>query len=198
MKEKNHDKLRDALNRLPAYDAPGGAWDAINAGLTPTLADQLPTYQPAAGVWNTISREMEKAEEAALQQASVKELSLPWRKLAGLAAAVALLLTAGIGINSIDRPQKVTVAYHQEPAPAPVDADWTIDEVSFNNAIAEIEARNEPILNNLRHELDELTEASVGVRAMLVSYGDDPKVIRQLAQIERDRSDIYRRIIVEL
>jgi hypothetical protein len=195
MKEKNHDKLREALNRLPQYDAPGSAWDAINAGLTPTLADQLPTYQPAAGVWNAISREMEVAEEIA-QQAGAKQRSLlPLRKFAGIAAAIVLLLTAGIGLNSIDRPQKVTVAYHQEAAPAMTIPDWEEDEASFTNALAEIEARNEPKLNALGQELEELTEAKEEIKAILVAYGEDASVIRQLAEIERDRSDIYRRII---
>jgi hypothetical protein len=92
------------------------------------------------------------------------------------------------------------VAYSQETAPArsSVDVNLEKDELSFQNAIAEIEARNEPGLNALRHELDELTEAKEDIKAMLVSYGEDPSVIRQLAEIERGRSDIYRRIIVEL
>jgi hypothetical protein len=196
MKEKNHDKLRDALNGLPAYDAPGSAWDAINAGLTPTLADQLPTYQPAAGVWNAISREMEQAEVATLQQAEAKERQLPWRKLAGIAAAVALLLTVGFGLkNGIDQPAKVTVAYHQEVAPAMTTPDWDDNEASFTNALAEIKARNEPKLNALGEELVELNEAKEEYKAILVAYGEDASVIRQLAEIERDRSDIYRQII---
>ncbi|MFT6001170.1 MAG: hypothetical protein ACI81P_003639 [Neolewinella sp.] len=194
MKEKNANKLRDALNRLPAYDAPSSAWDAINTGLTPTLADQLPTYQPAAGVWNAISREMEVAEVVA-QQAGAKQRSLPWRKLAGIAAAIVLLLTAGIGLNSVDRPQKVTVAYHQEAAPPITIPDWDDHEASFTNALAEIEARNEPKLNALGQELEELTEAKEDIKAILVAYGEDASVIRHLAEIERDRSDIYRRII---
>jgi hypothetical protein len=195
MKEKNHDKLRDALNKLPAYDAPGSAWDAINDGLSPTLADQLPTYQPAAGVWNAISRQIEQAELAALQQTGAKQRSLPWRKLAGVAAAIALLLTIGIGLNGVDRPAKVTVAYHQEVAPAMTIHDWNTEEVSFTNALAVIEARNEPKLNALGEELVELNEAKEEIKAILVAYGEDASVIRQLAEIERDRSDIYRQII---
>ncbi|WP_020571450.1 hypothetical protein [Neolewinella persica] len=195
MKEKNADKLRDALSRLPAYDAPGSAWDAIDKGLSPTLADQLPTYQPAAGVWNAISRKMEQAEVATLQQTMAKQRQLPWRKLAGIAAAIALLLTVGIGLNSIDRPAKVTIAYHQEIAPAMTIPDWDDNEASFTNALAEIEARNEPKLNALGQELIELNEAKEEIKATLVAYGDDASVIRQLAEIERDRSDIYRQII---
>lgn len=196
MKEKNANNLRDALNRLPAYDAPSGTWVKISGGLAPALANQLPTYQPPAGVWNAISREMEETEIADRQALVAKQRSLPLRKLAGIAAAIALLLTVGLGLrNGYTNAPTITLAYSQEPAPAQSLNDWNDGEVSFANAMAEIEARNEPELNALGEELVELTEAKEEVKAMLVAYGDDPQVIRQLAEIERDRSDIYRRII---
>lgn len=196
MKERNADKLRDALNRLPDYDAPGGAWEQISAGLQPALANKLPTYQPAAGVWNAISRELEAAEPARQAVPVAIQRRLPLRKLAGIAAAMALLVTIGLGLRSgYTSTPTVTLAYSQEPAPAQSLIDWEEDEASFANALAEIEARNEPELNALGEELVELTEAKEEVKAMLVAYGDDPQVIRQLAEIERDRSDIYRRII---
>ena len=200
MKEKNKKTLRDALDRLREYDAPASSWDDIAANLKPVLADRLPTYAPDASVWNGISRQMEQADEAAAQQRMAKERTLPLRKLVGIAAAVALLVTIGLGINhKLQTRQTITVAYSQETAPAKTVADWSIDDASFNNAIAEIEARNEPNLNTLGLELGELTEASNEIKAMLVSYGEnDPGLIRQLGEIERDRSDVYRRIIVEL
>ncbi|MEM9929970.1 MAG: hypothetical protein AAF840_09140 [Bacteroidota bacterium] len=195
MKEKNHERLREALNKLPGYDAPQSNWDGIAEGLTPTLSDQLPSYTPPAGVWNNLSRELEV--EATAQTAKRRRL---WpRAIAGAAAALALLITLGLGLqNGIANKQKVTVAYSQEAAPAQHSIDWQEGEESFAFAIAEIEARNEPKLNNLRHELDELTEAREEIKIILAAYGEDPQVIRQLAKIERDRSDIYRRIIVEL
>ncbi len=195
MKEKNHDKLRDALRKLPDYEAPGGLWSGIQQRLAPSLTDQLPSYPPPADVWNNLSRQL--AEETIAEPAKQRRL---WpRALAGVAAALALLLTVGLGLQrGITNKQKITVAYSQEAAPAPSTIDWTEGEESFAYAIAAIEARNEPSLNILRHELDELTEAREEIKAMLASYGEDPQVIRQLAKIERDRSDIYRRIIVEL
>lgn len=200
MKEKNSKTLRDALARLREHEAPASAWDGIAADLKPILADKLPTYTPAAGVWNTISRKMEQADEALAQGRMAKERSLPLRKLAGIAAAIALLVTVGFGLNhELQTQQTVSVAYSQEVAPAKKIADWELDEKSFNHARLEIEARDEPALNTLGLEYDELTEASNEIKAMLVSYGgEDPGLIRQLGEIERDRSDVYRRIIVEL
>ncbi|TXF87053.1 hypothetical protein FUA23_18840 [Neolewinella aurantiaca] len=200
MKEKNAKTLRDALERLRSHEAPASVWDGIVGGLKPVLSDKLPTYTPAAGVWNAISREMEHTDEAVAQQRLAKERRLPLRKLAGVAAAIALLVTIGLGLNQeVQARQTVSITYSQEVAPAKKAADWNLDDESFDHAFAEIEARNEPTLNNLGQELGELTEASNEIKAMLVSYGeDDPGLIRKLGEIERDRSDVYRRIIVEL
>lgn len=198
MKEKNTDKLREALGRLRSYEAPASAWEGIAGELRPVLADKLPSYQPAAGVWNRISREMERADETAAQRRMARQRSLPLRKIVRVAAAIALLLSIAFGVDRYQDRQIVTVTYSQEVAPSPTLQDWDDNEDSFKNAIVEIEARNEPGLNSLRHELDELTYAKEEIKAKLVSYGEDPAMIRQLAKIERDRSDIYRRIIVEL
>lgn len=200
MQEKNKETLREALNRLREHEPPAAAWDGIAAELKPVLSDKLPTYTPAAGVWNAISREIEQAEEAEVRRRVAKERFLPLRKLGGIAAAVALLVTVGLGLNQELRArQTVTITYSQEVAPAQLVADWEIDEQSFNRALAEIEARNEPALNTLGLELGELTEASNEIKAMLVAYGEnDPGLVRQLGEVERGRSDVYRRIIVEL
>lgn len=193
MKEKNADRLREALNRLPQHDAPADAWAGITKGLSPTLADRLPTHQPPAGVWNSLSR---KLEAEATAEPVAKRRHLPVRLLLGAAAAIALLLTVGLGlVSGFQHQQSVSVAYSQEVAPAKSLYDLTAEEESFERARAEIAARNEPALNELGHELAELDEAKDRVKAMLVAYGDDPSIIRQLAEIERDRSDIYRRII---
>lgn len=197
--ERNKPTLRDALDRLPQHLPPPATWDDIADALPPPLAGKLPVYAPNATVWNAISRRMEAEDEAAGRHRAARLRRLPLRRLLGAAAAaVAVLLVAVFALRSPDHRQQVTVAYHQEATPAPFVDDSGLDDGSFDRAIAAVEARNEPGLNSLRHELDELTAARQEVKAMLASYGDDPAVIRQLAEIERDRSDIYRRIIVAL
>ncbi len=194
MKEKNYHTLRDALNQLPEYGAPAGAWEGVEKAMRPGLGEQLPAYRPPAEVWNGLSQQLDAAAEPAATK--VRRL---WPRIAAVAAGLALLLSIGLGLGSgIDRGPDISYAYSQEPAPAPIVNDWEEEEESFARVTAEIAARNEPHLNTLAHELSELTEASQEIKAMLVSYGEDPNIVRQLAEIERDRSDIYRRIIVEL
>lgn len=195
MKEKNYHTLRDALNQLPDYGADAGAWQGIEQAMTPLLGDQLPSYRPPAEVWNGLSQEL----DTAAQPAALGRVRQLWPRIAAVAAAFVLLVSVGFGLNrEIDRGPQVSYAYGKEPAPAPIVADWGEDEASFARVAAEIQTRDEPHLNTLHHELNELTEASEEIKAILVSYGNDPAVVRQLAEIERDRSDIYRRIIVEL
>jgi len=194
MKEKNKNTLRDALNQLPEYGANAGAWKGIEAGLTPALGKQLPSYQPPAEVWNGLNRALNTPAPV------INMRRRAWTRLGGIAASVLVIVALGVGLwpEALNAGPKVSISYAQEVAPATNAHDWDDGEESFNQVIAQIEERNEPALNTLNMELAELTEAKEEMKAMLVAYGEDPSVIRQLAEIERDRSDIYRRIIVEL
>ena len=189
MNERNYDRLRQALDRLPIYSPPEDNWAAISRALDPPLGERLPTYAPPPEVWNAVSKGLDTAPRVR---------RLPPRRLLAIAAAVLLLLSAGMFLLRYDPGPSVSYAYGQEAQPAAVVADWDDDEESFVRARQKVQQRNEPRLNNLGHELDELTSAREEVKAMLVAYGDDPDVIQQLAAIERERDDVYRRIIVEL
>ncbi len=210
MKEKNREMLRGALSRLPQYAPPAGLWAGVRRQLEPGLADRLPSYQPPPEVWNELSAHLQMQQEgdgaqvralAGKEQQSPRSRSLrryrPLRWVA-VAAGFLLLLTAAYQLLADEAGPTVSYAYQREAAPTATARDWEDDESSFTAVLNELEHRNEPELNTLRMELDELTEASQEVKAMLVAYGDDPQVVRQLAAIERDRSDVYRRIIVRL
>ncbi|WP_116106467.1 hypothetical protein [Lewinella sp. IMCC34191] len=198
MKEKNYRTLREALDRLPNYDALGDSWSAIDgklnqatSGASAPLGSRLPTHAPPPGVWNTISKELDEDKRARMRR-------LPLRRWTSVAAAAAVLLLFVTVFLLYDGGPEISYAYSREAAPEPVVADWDDDENSFQLARREVEERNEPHLNNLGHELDELTSAREEVKAMLVAYGEDPGIVQQLAEIERERDDVYRRIIVEL
>lgn len=200
MKERNRNTLRDALGKLPQHTPPADVWSGLQRELRPNLSEQLPSYQPPAEVWNSISDSLASPpvqSEVVKEQRSATLRKLPVKWLS-IAAALLLLVTVGYNVFSEPNGPTITYAYTQEPAPAAVKQDWGEDESSFNNVLAQLESRNEPELNTLRMELTELTEAKEEVQAMLVAYGEDPGVVRQLAAIERDRSDVYRRIIVRL
>ena len=204
MKERNYDNLRRHLDGLPEHTPPAGLWRKLEGRLADQSAaplnERLPSYAPPPDVWNHIGRELDAQPVAPLRLAHRRPRRNRWL---AVAAAVALLLSAGAFVinrsATTTSGPTITYAYTQEPAPArtPVN-DWDEDEASFERVRSAIAERDEPVLNVLASELDELTSAREEVKAMLASYGEDAGMVKQLAAIERERSDVYRRIIVEL
>ena len=189
MKECHRKTLTDALGRLPQHHPPPSVWEGIELG-------RLPTYAPPAEVWNGISAGLDAAPEPQ-QRPTLRRLSPTVRRLA---AAAVILLVLSLFLVDTDRGPEVTYAYTQEaPArDAAVIADWNEDEESFTRVMRQIEDRNEPVLNELGYELSELNAAREEVKAILTAYGQDDSVVRQLGEIERERSDVYRQILVVL
>jgi hypothetical protein len=107
-------------------------------------------------------------------------------------------VAAAVGYGRYDAGPSVSYAYHQEAQPTAPVADWDDDEESFRRARRQVSERDEPQLNHLGYELDELTDAREEIKEILVAYGQDPAVVRQLAEIERERDEVYRRILIEL
>lgn len=191
MKERNYDKLRRTLDQLPDHQPPDDCWRGIERELVGSLGDRLPSYRPPASVWNHLNQELDQGIPQSIHRA--RRRSLRWVAVA--ASFLLVLALAGNWWVQRNAGPTVTVAISSEPMPtATLVKDWDDEEQSFTEIIEEIDRRDEPTLNNLRYELDELTSAKEEIQAMLVAYGDDPTVVRQLAEIERDRSDLYRRI----
>ena len=200
MKEKNRHTLRHALDRLPDHTPPADAWGGIERALTPGLAERLPSYQPPPSVWNGLSKELARPQvpsEGGRERILGPARRLPAKRLA-IAASLLFLLALGYGWWPGDSGPAISYAHTQEVAPAGTEPDWDREEASFSDVLNQLATVDEPELNTLRMELTELTEAKEEVKTMLVTYGEDPAVVRQLAEIERDRSDVYRRIIVRL
>ena len=200
MKEKNRHSLRHALDRLPEHTPPAHLWRNLERDLTPGLAERLPSYQPPPSVWNGLSEELARPQvpsEGGKEQslATVRRLPVKWL---AIAASLLFLVGLGYGWGPSDSGPDISYAHTQEVAPAGAEPDWDWEEGNFTDVLDQLATVDEPELNTLRMELTELTEAKQEVKAMLVAYGEDPTVVRQLAEIERDRSDVYRRIIVRL
>ena len=192
--EKNRDTLRNALRSLPSYEPPADLWDKIDAELSspanseiPQL-QELPTYAPPASVWNRLSKQLDGEPKVGRRR-----LSVVW--VSGIAATLALLIIAGVSLIREPAP-KITKHYSQETiAQFAVDVDWTADDESFDRLQEQLAQVNDPTLNNLKVELEELNSAREEVEAIMHTYGNDPKLVHQLGEIERVRSDIYRQII---
>lgn len=192
MEEKNYDQLRRALDQLPEYDAPDQLWNGLDAGLNKdpepsALSRQMPGYSPPSSVWNELNAGLDADRK---QQTRLRTI---YRWTAGVAAAV-VIFAAGFLAATYDAGPQVTYVYTQEANPNAsfTSADWNDAESSFDDLMARLAAIDEPALNALRLELEELNAAKADVEAMLEAYGQDAAVIRQLADIETERSRVYR------
>ena len=205
MKEFNRDSLRRALDRLPQYDPEPGSWAMIERGLrgagepsSPSatgLQQRLPQYSPPPSVWNQLNEQLSRTGTGGGH-------GLPrYRRLpAGLwraAAAIALLVGAFALYQTFDRGPEISYSYRKETNFEPTFvADWRTEEPQFQSLTEEIADSDNPAVNRLRGELEELTSARGDIEAMLDNYGHDPQLVRQLGEIERERSEVYRQLIV--
>lgn len=197
--EKNRATLVRAIAQLRTYTPGAGAWARIEARLAnPGEVDvaelklavqRLPGYAPPPAVWNEINRTLDDDRAA-------RRVVLTRRRWAmRIAAGLAILLTAGWWLLR-ESPPKVSIAYRQETVMQfNIVPDWDTEADAFQHLEGQLAAVNDPQLNNLRLEMEELTSAKEEVEAMLNNYGQDPQLIRQLSEIERERSELYRQII---
>ncbi|MEM6395613.1 MAG: hypothetical protein AAF741_04645 [Bacteroidota bacterium] len=190
MKELNKDRLCEALNRLPTYQPDQRVWPGIVRGLQAKKQSlDLPEYSPPTQVWNNINQQL---DQTGGQQAKVRTLNT-W-----LSRAAAVLLLFSVGYWTANYESGPTVAVQESVETATIRPNFVTyqeDEKSFAETLRELEELNEPTMNQLRYELQELTYAKQDVESMLVSYGQDAQVMRKLADIERQRSAVYRQIL---
>lgn len=191
MEEKNYNNLRRALDQLPEYDAPELLWNDVNTSLNKEpepseLGKQMPGYSPPSKVWNQLNRHLDEDRQ------KNNRLSVIYRWTARAAAAI-VIFAAGFLAATYDAGPEITYVYTQEANPtASFTSDWDDAESSFEDLMNRLNTIDEPELNALRLELEELTAAKQEVEEMLAAYGQNAEVIRQLAEIESERSRVYR------
>lgn len=179
MEEKNRESLRRALEQLPQHEPPADTWTGLCRRLS---LEDLPAYTPPPAVWNELNGALDRQEQR----------SGRIRRLTRFSAAASLALLLGLGgwwYATADEP-RVTIAYSQETAPDyATEPDWHEEDALFDQAFAELDDQS------VQLEWEELEQARRDIEEMMERYGDDPQLIRQLADIERDRSDLYREAI---
>lgn len=192
MEEFNKDQLRKALQQLPEYRPPAACWEQLSNQLeqpSPLPLDQLRGYAPPAAVWNQLNDSLDRNQ---LNQGRIRRLR--WMAV----AASVLLLVGAWGWYQASQGPTVRIVYRQEPASQiTLNSDWDQENEQFEALFSanHWETDRGPAFADLQLEIEELTEAKEEVKAMLVAYGEDPNLIRQLGKIERERSDVYRQII---
>jgi DNA repair exonuclease SbcCD ATPase subunit len=207
LEEKNRATLQRAIRQLPQYKPGEGVWAAVEDALDRIEEGErlqaslhlLPSYEPPQKVWEHIQEELDSDVAEKERPAGVRRLLLYWRQLA---ASASVLLLLGVGWGLISKADAPTVTVVESEAVLPADMvshDWNADEAMFEQVLRHYAEHpfleQDPQIRNLKQELEELNEAKSEIEEMMERYGDDPDLIRQIGEIERQRSEVVKRMV---
>lgn len=204
--EANHETLEEAVRQLPSYAPPPEVWANIEQALEIMTLErplheaigQLPAYRPPAHLWAAIEAGL--AAEPAHRPGRMR--ALRWASAA--AAATVLLLTAYFLVPTPD--SQLKLSYIRETADAPAQGlyhnDWDADEASLQQLAEQYSkdpvAKQQPEYSSILAEWQDLNDAKAEVVSFMERYGKDGQIIRQLAEIERERSALARQMAIQI
>ncbi len=199
--DKNKHTLEGAIQNLPQYQPPTALWDQIADGLEENQQDlqwrskiqELPKYEAPAFLWDKIAEELPP-------EVAVPEKGKIIRFLPRIAAAASVLLLLAIGFWWQSRDTAtIELAITQEIVP---EVQWTEDWDQDDEQIESVMqlAANSPLedpedFQRLKADLEELNTARAELLELMQAYGKDPKVIREIGEIERQRSAVVKQVV---
>ncbi|MFK7934126.1 MAG: hypothetical protein AB8G22_11505 [Saprospiraceae bacterium] len=223
--EKNRHILENALQELPQHEPPVFVWDSIVERLqVQNAVQQLPQYEPPTALWDSITADLAQAENDAILQETISELStyeppalvwneieqelrpqakvvrMKWMRYAAAAAMVGLLFVAGVFYQQRDPVAIVSVEKTTEVRDvAALEADWYDDEDAFTTILAFCKTQTftceEPLFIDLKSDLEELNSAREELEEVMGDFGQDANLMKQLARIEHQRSDVLKEMV---
>jgi len=199
--ELSADKLQNALQQLPNYQPPKAVWDNIEQSLESEAAlkaglQQLPEYEPPAKVWEAIAQKLPREEVRPI---------VKMRTWMARAAAIAALIVGTWYFWPRDY-AAIQAAYTHQTTQAgsawTATMDWSTDEAAIQQAVSTYKqdplAQNQDNYEQLLEEWEELNEAKAEIADIMDRYGKDARLIRQMGEIERERSSVLRKMVREI
>ncbi len=203
MKNDSEHILKEHLAKLPGYDPPDELWDKLEnvldqdeklGELVDAAKSNLPAYSPPKSVWDSI--------QSQLPEKTGRVVSV--RRLVQYVAAAAII---GLGLVSLFQiwtragQEKVTMSYQTEAITLQATDDWKDwdDDETMIQMVAqkgrELAINNETTgLDELLSEMEELEGAREMLETALDRYGDDPDLVRQISDVERERTEVVKKI----
>lgn len=203
MKDTEHNRktLEEALSRLPLHEPPAGLWTQIESelarekkerGLQDAL-EKLPSYSPPPAVWEAIESGLEP-------RARVRLRRLAWpAAAAGIAILLSFFLFDPFGEES---PQPVYTYAIEKANPELLENNWDDDEQAMKTVVEQFSrdpvAKRQDDYGRILDEWKELEEAKAEIRAVMDTYGKDARLVRQMSDLERERSRLIRVMAVAM
>ena len=208
MEEFNKKTLIEALSSLRDHDPPDSLWTYIDRELElgeeeiypPSAIHELPEHEPPEKVWGAILGELEG-------ESSAKVVKMNWWKPLAVAASLTLLVVAYFLLkpstlkdNSLEL---IAVNYSTEEVDnLLIKKDWKEDKESFELYLELCSAKRyiceHPEFQVLQREFTELSEAIEEIEMSMGDYNTDANLITQIKEIELERTDIFKKMMVML
>jgi hypothetical protein len=198
--EKNKDSLSEAIAGLPRHSPPADLWVGIETRLEQqhnlqTALAGLPRHQPPVSVWEQVERELDSSR-GRKQPRSYRILrkARPWvaaATLCGLAFGAWWFLEA-------ETPARTSIAYSEEvQMRVSFTADWNDEQDQIAFVMEQVD--QSPVadpreVKRLKSEYEELIDARNEVEDMLKRYGNDENLLKEVARIERERSQVIKEL----
>lgn len=192
--------IRQAILDLPSYEAPSNVWSAIyeqlevdqKDGLIQQAIPGLSSHAAPAAIWAGIADQLDRTPTK--KPGRIIRLM---RHPISWAASIALVLFAFFWLNQSTT--SATYSYNTEVAnPYLLEADWDADETEFAEVIQLYQKYLATFQDSngaeLQEEFSELNEARTELKNTLEQYGKDQELIRQLAAIERARTQVIKQM----
>lgn len=211
--------MNDLLNQLPEHDPHPDLWARIEAELDSDLTltravGELPQYEPKADLWERIEERNPDFSPVLVEQSRTQVWVTPFpvvRPLwAGLAAAAVVVLVGAWLFMRPEATETVRVEYAVETgrsvptmtdAPfdaTPSDADQRAEAFIRQQCAGQTLACQRPEVHELRNQLTDLTAEQERIEQERQTFGDDPRLVRALVQIENQRAGVTKELITLL
>ncbi|GIV31300.1 MAG: hypothetical protein KatS3mg029_0651 [Saprospiraceae bacterium] len=200
--ELNRKALIEALSSLPQYDPPASVWEHIERRMAaeellegkPLRKGVLPEYDPPEEIWTHVE---ERLHPGVRMRRLVRRI---WP------AAAAVLLAAWavwLWLPTANGTDDVSISYGTETVdPLLLDHNWDEDEEAFTQFYEMCKQRqficDQPAFQQLRAELEELTQAKEALEQAMGRYGATPEMVLQMKKIELERTDLLKKLMVML
>ncbi|MEO0340139.1 MAG: hypothetical protein AAF242_13105 [Bacteroidota bacterium] len=199
--EKNKETLEQAIQQLEPTSAPAFIWDEIAAELTESAHDnliqaaipRLTRHEAPTVVWKQIAHSLEIESTGKVRKIN--------RYYWIAAASVALILTTTLWFSlGSERPNYVATVEMVDKYL--LDNDWESDEAIFAEVMelhdGYLRVFDDAESRDWRAELVELNDARTELIGAMDLYGKDHELIRQLSNVERDRTEVIKKMATKI
>lgn len=207
MEEINKKTLIEALSSLKDHEPPDSLWTQIDREMelgeeesfSPLSLHQLPEYDPPEKVWKAIAKGLE-------QDSTAKIFKLGWRKPLAIAASFSLIIAAYflLKTDQLDASDTVIALNYslEQVDDVLMEKDWKEDEKSFELYHELCSAKKyiceHPEFQVLQREFEELSDAIKEIETAIGDYNTNANLITQIKEIELERTDVFKKMMVML